>query len=76
MSMEVKFGITDISREVSIETTATPDQIADQVRQAVVDASLVDLTDEKGHRVVVPVAKLAYVEIAASEGRRVGFGSS
>ena len=38
--MEVKFGITDISREVSIETTATPDQIADQVRQAVVDAYL------------------------------------
>ncbi|MBV9097966.1 MAG: DUF3107 family protein, partial [Frankiaceae bacterium] len=30
---------------------------------------------EKGHRLVVAADKLAYVEIAESEGRRVGFGT-
>ena len=37
---------------------------------------LLDLVDEKGHRVVVPAAKLAYVEIAAAEVRKVGFASA
>jgi hypothetical protein len=36
---------------------------------------LLDLVDDKGRRVVVPADRLAYVEIAASEQRRVGFGS-
>ena len=36
---------------------------------------VLSLADEKGRRVVVPVAKLAYVEIAESEQRRVGFGA-
>ena len=36
---------------------------------------LLDLVDEKGHRVVVPASKLAYVEIAAPEARKVGFAT-
>jgi hypothetical protein len=35
----------------------------------------VTLTDEKGRRVIVATDKLAYVEIAENEGRRVGFGT-
>jgi hypothetical protein len=31
------------------------------------------LVDDKGRRVIVPVAKLAYVEIAESTARPVGF---
>jgi len=31
------------------------------------------LTDDKGRKVIVPVAKLAYVEIAESQSRPVGF---
>jgi hypothetical protein len=34
------------------------------------------LTDEKGRRVIVPVKKLAYVEIAESQSRQVGFTAS
>jgi len=34
------------------------------------------LVDDKGRRVLVPAEKLAYVEIAESETRRVGFGST
>ncbi|WP_242419818.1 DUF3107 domain-containing protein, partial [Frankia sp. CpI1-P] len=38
------------------------------------DNGVLTLTDDKGRQVVVPVASLAYVEIAAGGPRRVGFG--
>jgi hypothetical protein len=34
---------------------------------------VLSLVDEKGRRVIVPIAKLAYVEIAESATRPVGF---
>jgi len=33
------------------------------------------LMDEKGRQVIVPVDKLAYVEIGEQSERRVGFGA-
>jgi len=48
------------------------------VERAVTEAlssgdGVLSLVDEKGRRVIVPVAKLAYVEIAEATGRPVGF---
>ena len=40
------------------------------------DAGVLTLVDEKGRRVIVPVAKLAYVEIAEAQPRKVGFTAS
>jgi hypothetical protein len=37
------------------------------------ESGVLTLVDEKGKRVIVPVAKLAYVEIAESISRQVGF---
>jgi hypothetical protein len=34
------------------------------------------LVDEKGRRVIVPSARIGYVEIAPADGRRVGFSYS
>jgi hypothetical protein len=39
-------------------------------------SGLLSLVDEKGRVVVVPADKLAYVEIAEAESRRVGFAAS
>ena len=39
------------------------------------EMGLLTLTDEKGRRVLVPVSKLAYIEVAEPEQRRVGFGA-
>ena len=36
---------------------------------------LLSLVDDKGARYLIPVTKIAYVEVGASENRRVGFGS-
>jgi hypothetical protein len=37
---------------------------------------VLQLVDEKGRRVIVPVGKLAYVEIAEQQHRQVGFAPS
>ena len=38
------------------------------------DSGVLSLTDEKGRRFLVQASKIAYVEIGAADGRRVGFG--
>lgn len=73
--MEVRIGIQQAARELVIESPDTPDAVAKKVADALKNDTLLDLVDEKGHRVVVPAAKLAYVEIAAMEPRKVGFGT-
>jgi hypothetical protein len=75
--VEVKIGVQNVGRELVLESAQTPDQVAEAVAAALAaDNGLLSLLDEKGRRVVVPVAKLAYVEIAEAESRRVGFGAS
>lgn len=73
--MEVRIGVQQAARELVLDSTETADAVAQKVADAIAGEGLLDLTDEKGRRVVVPAAKLAYVEIAAAESRRVGFGS-
>jgi len=75
--VEVKIGVQNVGRELVLESAQTPEQVAEAVAAALAeDNGLLSLLDEKGRRVVVPVAKLAYVEIAEAESRRVGFGAS
>lgn len=74
--MEVKVGVQFASRELVIESAQSPEEVADAIAAAVTDkAGLLTLEDEKGRRLLVPVDKLAYVEIAESETRRVGFAA-
>ena len=72
--MEVKIGVQHAPRELSLESAQTPDEVADAVTKALNDpGGVLTLTDEKGRRVIVPVAKIAYVEIDRATPRRVGF---
>jgi len=74
--MEVRIGVKGAPRELTIDSTQTADEIQALIDGALKgDAATFTLTDEKGHRLVVAADKLAYVEIAESEGRRVGFGT-
>ena len=73
--MEVKIGVTHASRELVIDTALEAGDIEDQVRGALEAGGVLSLTDAKGRRVVVPVEKLAYVEITTSTVGQVGFRS-
>jgi len=36
---------------------------------------MLSLTDDRGRTILIPAAKIAYVEIGPSASRKVGFGS-
>ncbi|MFI5712402.1 DUF3107 domain-containing protein [Kribbella sp. NPDC051620] len=74
--MEVKIGVQHANRELVLESEQSPEE----VEKAVADAlggktGLLQLTDEKGRRVLIPAEKLAYVEIGEVAIRKVGFGA-
>ena len=76
MSVEVKIGITDSPRELTIASTLTSDKAFAEVEAALGGKQqLLSLVDDKGARYLIPVTKIAYVEVGSSETRRVGFGS-
>ncbi len=72
--MEVKIGVQFGTRELVIETEETAEDIERKLGEVLVKGGLFTLNDVKGSRVVVPVDKLAYVEIVTPEQRAVGFG--
>ncbi len=74
--MEVKIGVQFATRELVLESTQSPEAVEKAVADALkADLGVLTLVDDKGRRVLVPADKLAYVEIAESEQRRVGFGA-
>ncbi len=70
--MEIRIGVQNVSRELTVETDLTADAVAKRVADALAGATL-DLTDVKGRRVVVPSAAIGYVELGEETKRRVGF---
>ena len=74
--MEVKIGVQHAARELVLESAQSPQEVEKTVADALkADLGILSLVDDKGRRVLVPADKLAYVEIAESEQRRVGFGA-
>lgn len=70
--MEVKIGVQHVSRELTLESAQSPEEVEKLVAEALT-GSVLQLVDEKGRRVIVPAEKLAYVEIAEQGHRPVGF---
>lgn len=74
--MEVRIGVKGALRELSIDSTQSADELEKSIAAALKDGSTtLSLSDEKGRRLVIAADKLVYVEIAETEGRRVGFGA-
>ena len=74
--MEIKIGVQHTAREVSLESSDSHDAIAKKITTALDKGGLLSLEDDKGRLVIVPVEKIAYVEIGAGTSRRVGFGAT
>ena len=75
--MEVKIGVQFAARELVLESAQSPADVEKTVTEALAGKDgVLSLVDEKGRRVIVPVDKLAYIEIAEATTRTVGFTAS
>jgi len=75
-TVEVKIGVQFAPRELSLESAQTSAEVEAAVTEAITAGKgVLNLVDERGRRVLVPVDKLAYVEIAESTSRTVGFSA-
>jgi hypothetical protein len=74
--VEVKIGVQHANRELVLESEQSPEEVQELVAEALAGKTgLLQLTDEKGRRVLIPADRLAYVEIGEVSTRKVGFGA-
>jgi hypothetical protein len=74
--VEVKIGVQNASRELVLDSSQSTDDVEKLVSEALRgDEGLLVLSDAKGRKVVVPIDKLAYVEIGSPSVGQVGFRS-
>ena len=77
--MDVRIGITQNPKELEVEMADDTDRdkvVAEIEKLLKQGDGVLWLTDKKGRRVGVPVAKVAYVEVGEPvSDRRVGFGA-
>ena len=77
--MDVRIGITQTPKEIEVELAEGTDldkTLGEIEKLLKTGDGVLWLTDRKGRRVAVPVAKVAYVEVGApASDRKVGFGA-
>ena len=73
--MEVKIGIQNAARELVVDSHESMDALEKLVAEAVANDGVLSLTDTKGRRVLVPAARLSYVELGGGVAGAVGFRS-
>jgi hypothetical protein len=76
--MDIRIGVTQSPRELSVELADSTDrdELHKRIEAAVSGAvDVLWLTDKKDREVAVVAAKIAYIEIGSPEGdRKIGFG--
>lgn len=75
--MDVKVGVLHTPREIIIDSAESTEDVEKQVTEALKsDSKMLSLTDRRGRRVLIPSDRIAYVEIAEADNRRVGFATT
>lgn len=72
--MEIRIGVQHCSRELTLESDKSPEEIEQEVVQATSSGTMLRLADTKGGVVCVNGPAIGYVEIGAPRKGGVGFG--
>jgi hypothetical protein len=72
--VQVRIGVQSVPKELVVETSLSADEVERAVSEAL-DTDTAFTMNSKSGRVIVPVSKLAYVEIGESDAPSVGFGT-
>ena len=72
--MEILIGIRGNKNLLGLDLDMSENELMAKVNEALTTPNgVLDLTDTKGQRTLVPANALGYVQIAAKTERRVGF---
>ena len=71
--VEVRISVTESSRELSLESSATREEIIEKVNKAIAANLPLVLEDFRGKQVIIPASKIGFIEIAPPVERKVGF---
>ena len=72
--MEILIGIRDNKNLLGFDIDMSENELMAKVNEALAsDHGVLDLTDTKGQRTLVPAHAIGYVQIANKTERRVGF---
>ena len=72
--MEIFIGIRDNTRQLGLDVDMSENELMAKVNEALASPhGVLDLTDTKGQRPLVPAHPLGSVQIADKTERRVGF---
>jgi hypothetical protein len=73
--VEVKIGVQNAARELTIDVDESAEDVEKRLADAVANDGVLTLQDSKGRKLLVPAAKLAYVELGHGTVGQVGFRS-
>jgi hypothetical protein len=73
--VEIKIGVQETAREVSLDSNDHAEDVIAAVEAAISAGTVLRLVDDRGRTVLVPGSKIAYAEVGATTKGRVGFGS-
>ncbi|PWG64235.1 DUF3107 domain-containing protein [Bifidobacterium callitrichidarum] len=73
--MDIELGIQNVARPVNFSTDDSADKVSQTIAQAVESGATIDLTDDKGRRIIVPAKALGYAIIGSETKHAVGFGA-
>ena len=73
--MDIELGIQNVARPVNFSTDESADNVSQAIAQAVADNATIDLTDDKGRRIIGPAKALGYAIIGSETKHAVGFGT-
>ena len=71
--MEITIGMKHVARELIFDVD---EDITDKVTKALSgEDKVLDITDDKGNRILLASEALAYVQVGSEQQRFVGFGA-
>ncbi len=73
--MDIELGIQHVARPVNFSTDDSADKVSQVIEDAVAHGTMIDLTDNKGRRILVPGTALGYATIGSETRHAVGFGA-
>lgn len=73
--MDIELGIQNVARTVTFSTEQSADEVNNVIAEAVENGKTINLTDDKGRRIVVPAGSFGYAIIGSETKHAVGFGN-